>query len=187
VLRGDALDRCVECHSTGGEIAGQQIRGFLPGVSCQKCHGPQREHVIAVRRGGTGSTPAKGSGRMTAIEQIRLCSRCHPRQGMEEEQAIAPNHIHSVRLQSSGFLRSKCYEKSGGQLSCATCHDPHQPIASGSEYYLGKCLDCHAAPDAVSCPVSPREDCIRCHLLQSETDDGVSFHDHGMRVLREPR
>jgi hypothetical protein len=182
VLRGDDLDRCVECHTTGGEIAGQEIRGFLPSVSCQNCHGPRREHVIAMQRPESQGAPSAASRRWTAIEQIRTCSRCHPRQGMEEERSVAPDHVRSVRLQATEFLQSRCYQESPDHLSCSSCHDPHQIISRDSEYYVQRCLDCHSEPGDTSCSVSPRTDCIRCHMPLEHTHDGIPFHDHRIRV-----
>lgn len=184
VIRGDTLARCVECHTTGGEIVGQEIRGFMPNISCQNCHGPRREHVIAMKKAedrGTSTSP-RGSSRLTAVEEIRMCSRCHPRPGMEEEQDVAPNHIRSVRLQSTEFLQSKCYEKSNDRLSCSTCHDPHEPISRDRSHYVKRCLDCHAAPDSVHCPVSPQTKCVQCHMPLVQADDGTQFHDHRIRV-----
>ncbi|MBC8868103.1 MAG: hypothetical protein H8E44_01730, partial [Planctomycetes bacterium] len=182
VIRGDTLLHCVECHTTGGEIVGQEIRGFMPNISCQNCHGPRREHVIAMKRAGDKSAPPPGSSRLTAIEQIRMCSRCHPRPGMEEENEVAPNHIRSVRLQSTEFLQSKCYGGSKDRLGCSTCHDPHQPISRDRNHYVKRCLGCHAAPDSVHCPVSPQTNCVQCHMPLVQADDGTQFHDHRIRV-----
>lgn len=187
VIRDDTLNRCVECHTTRGEVVGEVIRGLAPSVGCQNCHGPRREHVIAMKKAGDKgkSTPARASSRLTAVEEIRMCSRCHPRSGMEEENDVAPNHIRSVRLQSTEFLQSKCYEKSNNRLSCSTCHDPHEPISRDRDHYAKRCLDCHAAPDSVHCPVSPQAKCVQCHMPLLQADDGTQFHDHRIRVVAQ--
>lgn len=182
IIRGETLDRCVECHTTGGEIVGDVIRGYRPSVGCQNCHGPRREHVIAMEMAKDDGASPSGSNRLTSVEQIRMCDRCHPRAGMEEENEMPPNHIRSVRLQSTGLLQSKCFGGSQNHLSCSTCHDPHEPISRDTDHYLKRCLDCHTPPASVHCPVSSRAECVRCHMPTVQADDGTRFHDHRIRV-----
>jgi hypothetical protein len=163
------------------------MRAFMLSISCQNCHGPRREHVIAMKKADDKSASPQSSSRLTAIEQIRMCSRCHPRAGMEGESELAPNHIRSVRLQATGLLQSKCYENSKDRLGCSTCHDPHEPISHDADQYVKRCLDCHAPPDSVRCPVSPQTDCIGCHIPAVQADDGTQFHDHRIRVGSQPK
>jgi len=65
---------------------------------------------------------------------------------------------------------SKCYQSSDGQLSCLTCHDPHeQPRSEAASYYRARCLGCHTEKNC-SLPLplrnqkSPPDDCAGCHM-----------------------
>lgn len=78
-------------------------------------------------------------------------------------------HVEQMRL-------SRCHEASE-TLTCTTCHDPHhKPV--GEErltYYRSRCLECHAVD---ACGLEPAErlrrdsqdDCIACHMPQSQTE-----------------
>ena len=98
--RNDA--QCLECHTSrhGREAAGQVIANNLPGVSCEDCHGPGRDHAnLALSY--LGQTASLNQGPATdrtrferydreltdeAVEKIRLliqktgvgqCFKCH--------------------------------------------------------------------------------------------------------------
>jgi len=89
------------------------------------------------------------------------------------DRASAPKddlleHYLSMRL-------SKCFLKSGSQLSCITCHDPHvQPSAQKAPaYFRQKCLGCHtekscAIPLAIRQRKIPPDDCAGCHMPKRE-------------------
>jgi len=73
-------------------------------------------------------------------------------------------HYLSMRL-------SKCFLKSGGKLTCITCHDPHvQPSAQQApDYFHQKCLTCHtekscAVPVIIRQRKTPPDDCAGCHM-----------------------
>jgi len=69
------------------------------------------------------------------------------------------------------MVLSKCYQSSGGRLSCLTCHDPHiQPSKrEAPAYYRKKCLSCHTEKSC-AVPLEPRlrktpaNDCAGCHM-----------------------
>lgn len=71
----------------------------------------------------------------------------------------------------SSMILSKCYQKSGGKLSCLSCHNPHSQPSSqeAPAYFRGKCLNCHTN-QSCSLPLSTRQaqdppnDCAHCHL-----------------------
>jgi len=54
---------CLACHAT--RVAEDDL-GFVPGVSCEQCHGPGASHA---------SKPAGGYGRIS--NEQKLCSSCH--------------------------------------------------------------------------------------------------------------
>jgi len=181
VLDPAPLDRCLDCHATRGEIRDQEIQGLVANVGCQKCHGPGREHATAMREAAVGGQPSPTRPQRSAIEEIRACSRCHLQSDADNELKAMPDHIRSVRVQAAELLQSRCFSQSEDRLGCSTCHNPHAPIASDAAVYVQRCLECHGPPNAVSCPVSPAADCVRCHMPTVETDGAVQRHDHRIR------
>jgi predicted CXXCH cytochrome family protein len=88
----------------------------------------------------------------------------------------------------SQMHQSRCYQFSKS-LTCTSCHDPHVPIESAERvaHYRAICLNCHAEP---SCKVPEPErsvrngnDCVACHMPQSETDiQHVAFTHHRIGI-----
>lgn len=90
--------RCLECHATAietkpGTAASYERAGFIPGIGCEKCHGPARDHIAGHRSTPAGAAappalrgkPAKApiardvinTGRLSRERQIDLCATCH--------------------------------------------------------------------------------------------------------------
>jgi tetratricopeptide (TPR) repeat protein len=74
--------------------------------------------------------------------------------------------------------QSQCYLKSGGALTCETCHNPHdlhkgpQSISS----YMSICMKCHQTdlPVQIALHRHPASnDCVTCHMPQHRTEDVV--------------
>lgn len=181
VLDPGLLERCLECHATRGEIRDQEIQGLVPNVGCQKCHGPGREHATAMREAAAGGQPSPARPKRSGIEQIRACSRCHLQSDADNELKAMPDHIRSVRVQAAELLQSRCFTQSDDRLACSTCHDPHAPISRDPAAYARRCLECHAAPNGISCPVSSAADCVRCHMPIVDADGALKRHDHRIR------
>lgn len=187
VIDSAMLARCLDCHATRGEIGPQEIRGLEPNVGCQKCHWPGREHTIAMREAKARGDKVPPRSPTPPLEQIRACGRCHLPPGTDDELLRAlPDHIRSVRVQASELLQSRCFSQSENRLGCATCHDPHALIVGEPAAYVQRCLDCHAAPNAATCPVSPKTDCVRCHMPPQAADNGLQWHDHRIRKNTSP-
>jgi tetratricopeptide (TPR) repeat protein len=74
--------------------------------------------------------------------------------------------------------QSQCYLKSGGALTCETCHNPHD-LHKGPEsasYYAPICMKCHAStlPTQIALHRHPTSnDCISCHMPKRRTEDVV--------------
>jgi len=181
LIRGDTLTRCIGCHTISAELGRQELQGLRPHVGCQSCHGPGREHVIAMESGGRGGY--SGFTEMSAMQEMELCGRCHRLPEDEPHDRLSPNIIENVRFQPAGLLQSRCFTKSG-TLKCTTCHDPHQPVSRDQAYYEQRCLDCHRPPKT-ACPVSPSDNCISCHMPAIDVHRGIKFHDHWIRVRRD--
>jgi hypothetical protein len=184
LLDSAAVDRCLDCHATRGEVRDNEIQGLVPNVGCQKCHWPGREHVTAMREAEARGEEVPARPRPPALEQLRACSRCHPQSDAHDVLKSMPDHVRSVRVQAAELLQSRCFTRSEDRLGCSTCHDPHAPIASDPGTYVQRCLECHGASSAVSCPVSPTADCVRCHMPALTMEKEAQRHDH--RIRKKP-
>lgn len=183
ISRGDSMEKCVDCHTTSAKIQNEQILDLIPSVNCEKCHGPGSEHVRLAREQSVPPPYSVGRDDWDAESEIQLCGDCHrlPKNISEKELREYPDLL--ARFQPIGMLRSRCYLESEGELRCTTCHGPHESLHQVSEErHIQNCLNCHTAPNHTLCPVSPREDCIRCHMPAMEQEQGLTFHDHWIRV-----
>ncbi len=191
-----ASPSCVECHNTwAAHVPGtpNQYRreDLIPGVTCERCHGPAREHVEQKRLHPNGTAGAiLHPGTLPRERLLEVCTQCHgnvkprgpafsyrPGQPLEaayhtirtrypEEEQVA----NQVRYLS----QSKCFQKS--ELTCVTCHNPHRPPQPAAAQRV--CIKCHAAAactDQPHLPPAVRGDCVGCHM-PSRLWMNVRFH-----------
>jgi tetratricopeptide (TPR) repeat protein len=178
--------RCLECHNTWiAHVPGttNQYRrdDMLPGVTCERCHGPAREHVTYHRT--HPNDPAHAilhPGTLTRDRLLEVCTQCHSnatrprgpafsyRPGQPLEAFFRTNQNKypeddQVANQVQSLRRSQCFQKS--EMTCITCHDPHQP--QQPETVRRACLRCHTAAACTDQPRQPaavRGDCVGCHM-----------------------
>lgn len=64
---------CIPCHVTGTpeQIAREGDRPSLPGVQCERCHGPARAHAQ------TATREAPATSGLTRKVDARFCETCH--------------------------------------------------------------------------------------------------------------
>ncbi len=193
--------KCIRCHSTQMSAHGDDKldeESMIPNVSCERCHGPGRRHVLAARRGSAEPDLLLpfGPDRFTADSLMTLCGACHRHPSSAQPGQIRPDNPFLARFQPVGLMQSKCYSQSAGALSCVTCHDPHSRASADRASYDAKCLECHGidrlsatptgrVPAVVACPTSPRERCVECHMPQVDAGQRIRFSDHWIRVRRE--
>ena len=180
--------KCFGCHVTVTSDRGPDVLDeatMIPNVSCERCHGPGRDHINAARRGVSGADLAMppGQGPEAASRQMRLCGACHRLPEMEDPDEIRVDNDSLARLQPIGIMQSACYRGTEGQLGCSTCHDPHGRTSTDRAAYEATCLSCHAAPTQAACPVSPRQGCVECHMPRRDAGSGMMMSDHWIRIV----
>lgn len=202
--------RCLECHATFFEPVREPDPGssvvlnrydrdrFILGVSCEKCHGPGREHVERRRAGSRewlGSAivnPAK----LPRERQVELCALCHGGAGEPKAPAFtyrpgqpladylkldppAPGGAADVHGNQVGLLaRSQCFQASA-TLTCSTCHDVHVTNRDAAAF-SPVCLECHRVESCGLFPVrgaSLAENCVDCHMPRLPSNAIVSMHE----------
>ena len=188
---------CQRCHGPGGD----HIRAVLTGRV-------EQIHAAIVN-------PAKLSG----DERDAVCFQCHllpsasvegvrsvgrgiysfrPGQSLTDfivnvdiaEQGVAPGERFEINHHAYRLTQSSCYRESAGELTCISCHNPHEKPAS--DVFRAKssavCSGCHTSPAELhpAASVDANADCISCHMPRRRTSDviEVTMTDH--RIARGP-
>jgi hypothetical protein len=188
------IPRCLECHATYFESIPPPANrysktGYVLGITCEKCHGPGREHVQREnsRRSGSFDSGILNPAKFSRARQIDLCAWCHAGAGAGLAPAFSylpgepldkylelpppdPNvqvDVHGGQVELLG--KSRCFQSSA--MTCLTCHDvhssPHDPTA-----FSQRCLSCHK-PETVMFPKQGHQvasNCISCHMPKQETN-----------------
>lgn len=186
-LPSSKLLRCFRCHTTMTSAQGRElldVATMVPNVSCERCHGPARDHVDSARRGRPRAGFSSGAALRSADRIMRACGVCHRHPEDTPADAIRTENIEIVRHQPVGLMQSKCFQNSQGTLSCVTCHDPHAPASRDAAEYVAVCLSCHSSAPQTTCPDSPRDGCLDCHMPRRNSGQGISFADHWIRVVK---
>lgn len=180
--------RCLECHNTwiahvpGTENQYQRTEMHL-GVTCEKCHGPGRDHV-QFHRTNPGITAAHAivhPGQLSRERLMDLCSQCHSnamrnrapaftyRPGQPLESSFRTLNIQDrehdhVADQTRYLKQSKCFQRSE-TLTCVTCHNPHRtPDPNKVRAACSKCHEASQCKEQPQLPVEVRTDCVDCHM-----------------------
>jgi hypothetical protein len=85
---------------------------------------------------------------------------------------------------------SACYRRSGGKLSCLTCHDLHQEPgpAAAPGYFRSRCFSCHT-DESCTLPLATRakqgDNCIACHMPKRDVQQIAHSALTNHRIPRE--
>lgn len=181
------IPRCLECHSTFFQSVGHEssIHGrsrHILGVTCERCHGPGADHArLAEIDTAAARQQIVHPGRLTPELLIEVCSQCHLDTGTPLQQPFAfrpgqrtadfyapgdgKGGVHAVS-QVGRLRESRCFQQSQ-DMSCISCHDPHQLERGNKKLFSARCQDCHAVD---VCAMGPElgdaigDNCIDCHM-----------------------
>lgn len=179
--------RCFNCHAAGveqREDGALDLDRMIPGVTCERCHGPGAAHIEAARAGKPPRNSIFSPARMNARQQAEFCAGCHRSPDSRFNSATPElDSPLSIRFAPVGLMASRCFQKSG-RLTCVTCHDPHRdPLPAADPHYTRVCTACHAQTRAHR--AATPDDCVQCHMKKSEPAAYLRFTDHRIRIYPE--
>jgi hypothetical protein len=223
---------CQEAHPVPDSLNEyrEPVFGQLA-IGCERCHGPGALHVAARAAGPprekVDDTVVNPAHLAPALREA-VCEQCHLqgetiverrgrsqaeyRPGLPLHEYVAVfvrppevtdpskivTHVEQMRL-------SACFNKSGGQFGCTSCHDPHgvPPPDETVAFYRGQCLNCHgparegargrraeapecSLPRAERTAKDARDNCVACHMPRGPSSNAshMAVTDH--RVPRVP-
>lgn len=190
--------RCLDCHTTYFDFRGKTNRytpdSLILGVTCERCHGPGKEHVDFHRenpdaREGADITNPRDLQREI---QMDICGQCHggsralkgnalsfrPGDRLEEhyeppdDEQDAKNSVHTSN-QLTRLSESACFQQS--QMTCIDCHDPHHNERGNRILFSKRCMTCHK--NETDCSFFPKDDvkfaenCVDCHMPRRPTEN----------------
>ncbi len=194
---------------------------FSLGVGCERCHGPGELHVADMMSptlpiGQSSAKNIVNPRKLSPIRQLDVCRQCHlqgkavslrsekkwfdfrPGQLLASHRsvyvpAVTTEEVFEVADSPQRMTRSQCYVKSGGELTCISCHNPHRSIKEFTpQHYNSVCQSCHESKALALRKLTYQHDssdnCINCHMNRTGNDNtlhGVSNTDHWIR--REAR
>ena len=197
----DEARNCFGCHSTAA-VSGKnlQLQHLVPGVRCEACHGPGKEHIATVEAKKLDDLRIFNPGDLTPDELTQeFCGSCH----RSAEQVVEMNmlNINNDRFQPYRSFTSRNHDPNDHRLSCTGCHDPHENPRSEIRSYDANCFSCHQSANALkstrlakaehaqgreakACPVA-KQDCASCHMPKVELPGShFKFTDHRIRIAR---
>ncbi|GAB3014448.1 hypothetical protein GCM10027051_17330 [Niabella terrae] len=203
--------RCFECHSSFAGVTDRRemVEQFdrqtvIYGIDCETCHGPGGAHIDWARQGANPGQPSKISNpkNFTRQQQIDLCALCHsgvmtslqPAFSFKPGDRLAAFYAYNLVASSVedldvhgnqfGLLSmSKCFEKS--EMTCGSCHDPHQDEFDKKALFSSRCMSCHQ-PDHDFCTYKGKsrevlmQNCIDCHMPEKNSES-IVFYAAGSR------
>ncbi|MGC8640318.1 MAG: tetratricopeptide repeat protein [Isosphaeraceae bacterium] len=212
---------CLYCHASRALAVAGTINRYRPpifqghAISCERCHGPGELHMKGpIMVDGQDTTIVNPAALEPALREA-VCEQCHllgqrrivkvdrreedyrPGLPFEEFWSIFETPAGKADAQFVGQVeqmhQSRCFHASDGELSCISCHDPHERPEPEERvrYYQERCLECHAdqgctLPASVRVARSRNDDCTLCHMPRAEHTDIRHGATTDHRILRQP-
>ena len=200
--------RCFGCHMTAPIAEGVlDTAAATPGITCEACHGPGREHVDAMkqRHMAEGRKAILNPAKLAPADSVDFCGACHATfwdVTLANEKGIAAMRSQPYRLSSS-----RCWDASDARITCVACHQPHRPLVRDLAAYDARCLACHKSTASEptqnlsrrsspviqgaeadhpgrACRISTAR-CAGCHMPKYDVPDlHHSSTDHLIRIVR---
>lgn len=206
--------RCLECHSTyihkisapDTPVESYDSSSLVYGVDCEKCHGSAVQHVAYQRQHPEDSTGKYiiNPAHLSRQRNLELCTLCHggrlnktkPSFSFQPGDTLsnyffmnssAPDAASiDVHGNQYGLLSaSRCFRSS--DMTCMTCHNPHENQRGQKAYFSQRCLTCHSPDHGKQCPLtsrlgsSIRQNCIDCHMPE-EPSKAIVFLEQRQSV-----
>jgi hypothetical protein len=133
--------------------------------------------------------------------QVEICAQCHggigqnltpafsfkPGEELSSRISLEANPLARVDVHGNQVAlleKSKCFQSSPN-MTCSTCHNPHEPEHEAASY-SDKCLTCHqasACPTFSKMPKPAVTNCIDCHMpLQESNTLRVDLEDQQVPI-----
>ena len=157
--------------------------------------------------------------RMSRERQLDVCQQCHlettsndlpqavrafgravysfrPGENLEDylihfDHAPQAGHHGKFEINSSAYRlrQSQCFQRSGGKLTCTSCHNPHRTprAAEAIQQFRQSCLTCHSELSKGWHPEPATLDCPKCHMPKRRTEDVVHVVMTDHRIQRRPQ
>lgn len=201
-ISADEARSCFGCHATAATSGLQlQLDRLIPGVTCESCHGPGAEHVVAMESKKIEDTQIFNPGHMSPDELSQeFCGSCH----RSAEDVISNKLLRgiiSVRFQPYRLFTSRAHDPADMRLSCIACHNPHEDPFADEASYDPKCFACHRSFASLKSPAIAKTEekegrtdsactvaqrlCVSCHMPKIELPGShFKFTDHRIRTVK---
>jgi predicted CXXCH cytochrome family protein len=212
---------------------GPRFGTLANGIDCQRCHGPGQKHIDAIARNDVEAARRAivNPSTLDRNRQLETCLQCHlestssplpfqirryehapfsyvPGQPLGDyfthfDHAPGSGRDDKFEINSAGYRlrKSACFQQS--EMTCVTCHDPHDAPRGGEavKRYVAICQSCHTEAHATE-PASPKRSergpaspkrseggCVDCHMPKRRAEDAVHvvMTDHFIQRTRPAR
>ena len=205
---------CFNCHVTELETNYNLATDTYhttwsePGISCESCHGPAKEHLRWAESDASGHNSKEikliRAKEFTAAQMNDMCATCHAKL-VPLSLSFVPgekffDHFDLITLEHADFypdgrdlgenytftswLMSPCAQS--GKLDCNHCHTPSGRLRFEGKTANQMCLPCHQkelenlVAHGHHVPGSKGNDCVGCHIPMTRFA-AMGRSDHSMR------